>query len=371
MEWLLLPLVLSVVMIAINARLLPSLAAYETQPLHNTPKVSLLIPARNEAKNLPRLLPSLLAQDYPNLEILLLDDHSTDETLAVAEQFADPRLRVLQGGELLAGWFGKPNACRQLAQAATGEVLIFTDADTFWQPHAVSRTVKALESMQADALCAWPKQLFSGWVCTLVQPLTIFGIVLILPTWRILSDPNPFLVSANGQMLTFKRACLEQIGGFEAVKSSILEDIELARLVKISGMRFGLLSGATDIECRMYTGNREALRGFSKNVFAGLGYSYLRLVVQFVALLLLFTAPLVWLVSALLNNQPWQAAALAVFLGVLGRFIADRKFGFAGWLCLLQPFSVLMFLYIALVSVWRYHTGRNHWKGRMYDLRDF
>jgi chlorobactene glucosyltransferase len=172
-------------------------------------------------------------------------------------------------------------------------------------------------------------------------------------------------------MLTFRRKCFEQIGGFETVKNSILEDIELARLVKTAGMRFALLSGVADIECRMYTGNREALRGFSKNVFAGLGYSYVRLVVQFAALLLLFTAPFVWLVWALIHNQPWHLAALALFLGIFGRFIADRKFGFAGWLCLLQPFSVLMFLYIALVSVWRYHTGRNHWKGRSYDLKEF
>jgi chlorobactene glucosyltransferase len=370
MEWLLLPLGLSVLMIAANARVLRTLGSY-TQPRSRSPKVSVLVPARNEAANLPWLLPSLLAQDYPHLEIVLLDDHSTDNTLKIAQAHTDPRLRIVQGGELLEGWFGKPNACRQLAQVAEGDILIFTDADTIWQPHAVTHTVNALEQTGADALCAWPRQLFSGWVCSLVQPLTVWGIMLVLPTWRILSDPNPLLVSANGQMLTFTRQCLEKIGGFESVKDSILEDIALARRVKALGMRFLLLSGASEIECRMYTGNREALRGFSKNVFAGLDNSYLRLVLQFFGLLLLFTVPLVWLVWALLTGQAWQLAALALGLGVLGRLISDLKFGFAPWLCLLQPLSVLMFFYIALVSVWRYHTGRNHWKGRMYDLKKF
>ena len=372
MEWLiLLPLVLSTALIIANAVYFKSLSVYGHCAFPaKLPKVSLLIPARNEAANLEGLLPTLLAQDYPNLEILLLDDHSTDATQQIAQRFAatDPRLRVLQGAELLTGWLGKPNACRQLSEAATGEILIFTDADTTWQPSAVTHTVKAMQAENADALCAWPKQLFSGWFSSLVHPLMLWGMIVVLPTWLVSSSKNPMLVSANGQMLAFTRAAFETIGGFYNVRDHILEDIALARLVKASGLRFVLLSGVDDIACTMYSNSSQALAGFAKNVYVGMGKSVPAMLGQLLMLFVLFVFPWFWLGYAWLTGSAWHLALLAVGLGVFGRLISDLKFRFAPYLCLLQPFSILLYAYIAVISWWQFRTGRTKWKDRVYQL---
>jgi chlorobactene glucosyltransferase len=373
MEWLLLfPLVVWTLFTCWNALLFRHLRAFVwhqlPQPL---PKVSLMVPARNEAHNLPTLIPSLLAQDYPNLEIILLSDHSTDQTLAIAEAYAaqDSRLRVLQGGELLPGWMGKQNACRQLAAAASGDVLLFSDADTNWQPDAVSLVVKAFHYQKLDGLSAWPEQLLVGPLSQLTQPFMCWSLLALLPV-PLIPDPRfPGIVSANGQLIAFTRQCFEQFGGFAVAKGAILDDMALARAVKGAGMRFALLGAVGSVRCRMYNSDREVFDGFAKAAFINLGANPLALVAAIAAFGWLFLGPWLWLLVAIVTGGPWLLPALALLLSMAGRAASDAVFGFSTRFGLLQAPSVLAWATIALASWYRYATGQISWKGRVYDLR--
>lgn len=355
-----------------NAFVFKKLLSFRREPLPaNPPSVSLLIPARNEQDNLGVLLPSLIVQDYPNLEIIVLDDHSTDGTRAVAEGFAGqhPKLRVLDGGPLEPGWMGKPNACRQLAEVATGELLLFTDADTVWTPNGVSLVVKAFQRTRADALSAWPEQVLQGNLSRLMQPFMAWSLVGLLPI-SLVPDPRfPDVVSANGQLIAFRRECFETIGGFEAGRANVLEDMAMARAVNRAGLRFWLLNGAGTVKCKMYSSSREVFSGFAKAAYTNLGANPLALVAAIAAFFWFFLGPWVWLISSLIQggNPTWPL--VAVFLSLFTRAVSDVTFAYPPVLALLQPLAVIAWAVIAVVSAWKHTTGRVRWKGRVYDLR--
>jgi chlorobactene glucosyltransferase len=335
------------------------------------PMVSVLVPARNEERNLAVLLPTLTVQDYPNLEVIVLDDHSTDGTHAVASGFAarDARLRLIEGGPLEPGWMGKPNACRQLADAASGELLVFTDADTIWQPDAVTNVVKAFHKTGADALSAWPEQVLKGWLSRLMQPFMAWSVLALLPI-QLVPDPRfPLIVSANGQLIAFRRRCFDAIGGFAAGRDSVLEDMAMARAVGQAGMRFWLLSGVGSVKCRMYSSSREVFDGFAKSAYTNLGSNPLALVGAILAFGWLFIAPWVWLISSLVTGADLTWAIVAVGLSLLTRAISDLEFAYPLVLSLLQPFSAVAWAVMAVVSARRHMRGRVRWKGRVYDLR--
>jgi chlorobactene glucosyltransferase len=369
---LILPLALLAAFTILNSILFRSLRSYAKIKLEHQPKVSLLIPARNEEANLELLLPTLVAQDYVNLEIVVLNDHSTDQTLQVAQQYAarDSRLHVIEGGELLEGWLGKPNACRQLTEAATGEILVFTDADTLWQPDAISLCVKAMQATNADAMCAWPQQILSGWFSSLVQPWMTWSVLALLPVWLIPNPKHKLIVSANGQMLAFRKNCLSIIGGFEPVKHSILEDMALARNVKVQNLRFVLLNGLGSVKCKMYSSTQDTFDGFAKAAFVGLGSSVPTLFISILFFAWLFLVPWIWLIAALISGSSIVMPLVAVMLSLLGRFVADLEFGYPLSLFVQQPFSMIGWAVIALTSWRRFSRGQTSWKGRVYDLKN-
>ncbi len=369
---LILPLVLLAVFTILNSILFRSLRHYRNIKLEHQPKVSLLIPARNEEQNLELLLPTLVTQDYANLEIIVLNDHSTDKTLGVAQKYAarDSRLHVIEGTELQSGWFGKPNACRQLGEAASGEILVFTDADTLWQPDAISLCVKAMHATNADAMCAWPEQILSGWFSSLVQPWMTWSVLALLPVWLIPDPKHKLIVSANGQMLAFRKDCFSSINGFEPVKHSILEDMGLARNVKAQNLRFVLLNGLGSVKCKMYSSTSDTFDGFAKAAFVGLGSSVPALFVSILFFAWLFLAPWIWLFAALLSGSSLTLPLVAVLLSLLGRFVADLEFGYPLYLWVQQPLSMIGWAVIAIASWRRYRKGETSWKGRVYDLKN-
>jgi chlorobactene glucosyltransferase len=369
---LILPLALLAAFTILNSILFRSLRYYNGVILERQPKVSLLIPARNEEANLELLLPTLVAQDYANLEIIVLNDHSTDRTLKIAQRYAarDARLRVIEGGELLPGWLGKPNACRQLAQNATGDILVFTDADTLWQPDAIGLCVKAMQATNADAMCAWPQQILSGWFSSLVQPWMTWSVLALLPVWLIPNPKHKLIVSANGQMLAFKKECYASINGFEPVKHSILEDMALARNVKAQNLRFVLLNGLGSVKCKMYSSTQETFDGFAKAAFVGLGSSVPALLVSILFFAWLFLAPWIWLIASLVSGSSFTLPLVAVLLSLLGRFVADLEFGYPLYLFVQQPLSMIGWAVIAVASWRRFRKGETSWKGRVYDLKN-
>jgi cellulose synthase/poly-beta-1,6-N-acetylglucosamine synthase-like glycosyltransferase len=331
------------------------------------PRVSLLVPARNEASNLERLLPSLMAQEYANLEVIVLDDHSNDGTLEVIRRYAalDSRLVPLEGADLPRGWLGKPHACGQLSRAASGELLIFTDADTHWSPDGVRLIVNAFAATNADALCAWPEQECTDPLSSLLQPLQQWSLMAFLPLALVPAKRFPIAVAANGQCIAFKREAYNRIGGHTAVRSSVIEDMALARNVKNVRGRFQLFNAAGVIRTRMYGSVNEAFAGYAKNVFPAFGASRLAFTAVMLLNLILFVLPWMWLIG-----QPGLEPAFAVLVSLLPRALSDRASRYQPGLSLLHPLAILAWAAVGLESWHRYKLGTVGWKGRVYDLRE-
>lgn len=328
-------------------------------------RISLLIPARNEAENLERLLPSLLLCPEKQLEIIVLNDRSEDATAAVVQRYAaqDARLRSLEGQELPKGWLGKNWACHQLAMAASGELLIFTDADTQWQPRAPHAIAAELE--RCDALCAWPAQVVNDPISRLLQPLQQWSLLAFLPLALVPWRAFPIAVAANGQCLAFTRSCYEGIGGHASVRDQVLEDMALARAVKRHGAQFGLRNGAQAIRTHMYSSAREAIQGYTKNVYPAFGGTPLAFLAVALWNLALYVLPWLWWVLT------WRPEALlCVLFGLVARALSDARAGYDLRFTPLHPVSVLVWAYIGVVSMRRFRAGAVSWKGRSYDLRD-
>jgi len=334
-------------------------------------RVSVLIPARNEADIIEKTVLSLTRQTMPEydltLEILVLDDHSIDGTGDVVRSIGDTRVRVLNGKPLPQGWGGKNWACQQLAQAAQGDILIFTDADVQWQENALQAVIYQMEKSQADLLTVWSTQITESWGERLVVPLMALVVMGYLPALAVYRTPFTAFAAANGQCMAFRRKAYEAIGGHEAVKHTIIEDIALARKIKAKGFRLDMADGAGLLTCRMYRGWREVRDGYAKNILAGYGGSLLFLGLATVFHWLLFLMPPLWLALGWLYPTPNYPTAplLLTTLGLLIRALSaaatKQRLGDA----LLMPLSVLLMTRIAAQSVyWQVRYGGPQWKGR-------
>ncbi len=333
------------------------------------PSVSVLIPARNEAATIGATVTALLQQAYPTYEIIVLDDHSEDETnyVATAAAAGDPKFRLLAGQRLPTDWSGKNWACHQLAEAAQSDLLLFTDADVQWQPLALSALVTLQQAEAADLLTVWPTQITVTWGERLVVPLMSFAIWAYLPIWLAHHTPYPSAAAANGQCLLFRRAAYERCGGHAAVRNRVLDDVLLAQRVKATGGRLRMADAAGLIRCRMYNSWRETCFGYAKNILAGHSNSPLFLGVSTIFHLLIFVGPWLWLVWGLFAATPdWPLWPLALLvLGLLLRFLTAHATGQRLLDALLMPLSVLLMTLIALQSLWWHWHGGPQWKGRI------
>jgi glycosyltransferase involved in cell wall biosynthesis len=208
--------------------------------------VSVLVPARNEERCIELCIRSLCAQTYSSMEVIVLDDGSTDSTPEILDALLaefPSRLSVIRGAPLPEGWVGKPWACHQLALAAKGNVLLFTDADTMHQPTVVNAAVTTLMNDDIDFFSLVPYQEMRTWAEHAVIPMVHVLYTSYLPNNLILSHPSISLSAANGQFMCFKREAYEGIGGHSAVRNNIVEDIALAKALKRRGFRIALLDG--------------------------------------------------------------------------------------------------------------------------------
>jgi glycosyltransferase involved in cell wall biosynthesis len=329
-------------------------------------RVSVLVPARNEAANLKRLLASLQLQDDPNFEVIVLDDHSSDDSLEVIRRFAreDSRIVALSGLDLPQDWLGKNHACFQLSQVASGEILIFTDADTCWTTDGVRLIREAFERTRADALSAWPEQACHDPLSRLIQPLQQWSLLTFLPMWFVPIRVFPLAVAANGQLLCFSKTMYQKIGGHARVRGSVIEDMSLARLVKRNGGKFVLLNAVGVVRTFMYSSFQETWAGYAKNAYPAFGANLLALFLVLAFNLVLYVLP--W---GLLVFRPNLETGLLVLLSLFPRFLADVVSGYGWRFFVFHPVSVLAFTCISIQSIYWYVTGRVEWKGRAYDLR--
>lgn len=348
----------------LNALLFPRLrpAPSEAAP-DGTARLSVLIPARNEAAVISATVQRLLAQDYPHLEVIVLDDDSDDDTAAVARAAAndDNRLRVLSGAPLPPGWAGKNWACHQLGRAATGDILIFTDADVRWHDGALSALVHLMKTNRADLQTIWPTQRTETWGERLIVPLMMLVILAYLPIPLVHRTRRAMFAAANGQCLAFRRRAYAAVGGHAAARSAVVEDIVLARRIKQAGLRLRMADGANLIACRMYDGWPAARDGFAKNILAGYGDRVVFLALATVFHWAVFIAPPLLLLVPGLRLWGGLLTVLGVGVRALTAATSGQRVGDA----LLLPISALLMTRVAAQAIWwRWRYGGPRWKGR-------
>lgn len=339
-----------------------------------TSSLSVLIPARNEEAVIRSCVQSLLEQEYPgSLEILVLDDRSEDDTARIVSEIAatDSRVKLLSGGELLPGWKGKPNALRQLATAATGEILLLTDADCVFFPGALAGAVQHREAAGADVLSLMPYLESGSFWEHVVIPLQYMLVFATLPVRNVYASPNPAFAAANGAFILLSAKTYAELGGHEPVKAEMAEDIRFAQNVKRQGRKLVYGDGSTTYGVRMYNGLRDVWNGFSKNVFSAMGNSVVVVAVWSIFLLITQVFPFGFTITALATGDRtlvgfWiPVIHVAVALGI--RLALTFRFRQAVWAVLTHPIGWLIVIAIAWNSTYLALSGKGHaWKGRTY-----
>ncbi len=351
-----------------------------TPPPANPPPISICIPARNEEKNIRRCVESALGQDYPNLEVIVLDDRSTDATPTLLQDIAsrDSRLLPITGSDLPDDWAGKPHALYQAAAAARGEWLCFVDADTFLAPSAISSChVKAVET-RADLFTTLHHQIVETFWEKTIMPIVMTALSVGFPPRKV-NDPKRRNAIANGQFILVKRAVYDAIGGHEKVRDQIVEDKALSEQVKWNGYRLIVADGSQVIGTRMYTSLAEMWEGWTKNIYLGLrDHPSLLLLGAFGATLALLAALFlpIWPLLGLMwyfKSGGWMAFAVIlkslIVWGALlyARVGVARGMGISLWYAWTTPLGAGIFAAMMLASAWKVVSGKGvTWRGRKY-----
>lgn len=335
-------------------------------------RVAVLIPARNEEETIRRAVESALAQEPSR--VIVYDDGSTDRTGAILREIAavDSRLKVLDGAPLPPGWVGKPHACHRLAEAAdSDDVLWFMDADVELEPGALQRVSSLFEDYDADAVTAVPRQITSTWFEKLVLPLLHLTYVSWLPIPLVWRSRDPRFLAANGQLLAIRRRAYVAVGGFEAVRDAIVDDMAICRRLKETGHRVVFADGHHIARCRMYGSAIEVWEGFSKNIYAGLG-SVGGFALANVLFIWTFLAGWIVLGTSVVVDLPTAvvgASLVAVVANLAQRVLLAVRHRHAFLSTVLHPLSIAALLAIAANSLRWYRRNEIRWSGRSYATR--
>ena len=331
-------------------------------------RVSILLPARDEAHRITPTLRSLLAQEgLPDLEILILDDGSTDGTGDVIRQVvgSDPRVKVIDGPDDLppSGWLGKSWACHRLAQEATGDVLVFVDADVQLSARAVASTIHHMREGGLDLLSPYPRQVAVTRAERITQPLVTWSWVTALPIRITERSHYPSMAAAIGQFLVVDARAYRISGGHSAVSDLILEDVGILRAVKRAGFQGAPADGSAIASCRMYASWPEIYEGYTKSVWSVVQPSPVAYGLAAVMVLAYVAPPVFALVGPGRGARVWGAIGYGA--GVLGRYAVARRTGERIWPDIaLQPISIAAFAGLIVTSLQRHRAGTLTWRGR-------
>lgn len=326
---------------------------------HYEDKVSILIPARNEADNIVELLTSIREQDYTNYEVIVLDDNSSDETFALAEAFCvhHQNFKVVKGQQLPPNWLGKNFACHQLAEHATGNYLLFIDADETINRGLINSLIARTETGNLALLSVFTNQVMLSLGERLTVPLMHFILLNLLPLRLVKLSPNPAFAAASGQCMFFNAHNYSENQWHEKVKGQVVEDVEIMKRVKLEKFNAEAILANGLIYCRMYKGLNESIAGFSKNLLAGFGNNILILLFY---QLLVTIGPVI-----LILNFNVTLLVLPLTLIILSRimisYLSEQNVLVN---LILHPFQMLFFLIISLISIKKHIFKTGTWKGR-------
>jgi chlorobactene glucosyltransferase len=383
-----LPWVLVLGFLVLRVRLPRRLPLELAEPAGGWRRVSVVVPARNEEHNIERVVRSLAASDYPDLEIVVVDDRSDDRTAEVARSVAadldgecNADIRVVDGEDLPDGWLGKPWACDQGGRVAKGEYVLFTDADTRHAPDLLRRVVAELEKSGADVVSLMGRQLMETFWERVVQPQIFTSLLFRYTNVR---DPHPPEkwrdAIANGQYVFFRRAIWEAIGGHTPVKGEVVEDMKMAQHLVRSGYALEIRMAEDGFATRMYENLGELVRGWSKNVILGgtatIPPGLLRRVAPagiFAGTVFLWLMPPVLLATGLATGDVGVASAVTAW----GWIVVGTSALFWGAVSArmgVNPVYGVAYPVGAAIGAWIYlrawiRGGKVEWKGRTYRVR--
>ncbi len=348
------------------------------------PAVSIVIPARDEERAVRGTLEAALGQDWPNLQVVLVDDESSDATPRIAGEIAaaDPRLTVISGEAPPAGWLGKPHALAQGAAAARGDWLLFMDADVRLAPGAVSTTVAHAGRHGLDHLALFPRFERRGFWEEVLMPLLSQALWMYFPSFLSRWSRLRKLAFGSGSFNLVRASAYRAIGGHRRLAASVIDDIRLAVELKSAGYASALELGDRLASIRMYHGRSEIFAGFEKNAHAILAHRPVLWFLNLTVGTVLNLAPFAWPVLVLAVRADWLAPAvawgggglvLAVALAVAltARIAIQLRLGYPLWVVLFHPLGVLASVWISLGSLRAaYGQGVVRWRGREYRRQE-
>ncbi|MCL6087835.1 MAG: glycosyltransferase family 2 protein [Actinobacteria bacterium] len=337
------------------------------------PLVSVLIPARNEEKNIERCIRSFLKQDYSNFEIVVLDDNSSDKTFNIVKKISvkNKNIKVFKGKQLPQGWLGKNFACHQLSRLAKGDYFIFTDADTYHLPNSISSSIAALLNNNLDALSPFPRQIMITIHERMALTFINFAILIFMPLALIKKSKNPLFCTGVGQYLLFKREAYFGMGGHSAVKGKILEDVHITKKTKEMGYKYMIFDGRKIVSCRMYRNFKQVLTGYTRFLFSAFDYNIFMMSTVLILVTMIFLLPYILLPLGLIvyhwSYQILILLILQIFIISLIRLINALRFRERVTDIFLHPLTIIYLIFMAANSFFQNKFGSGiYWKGRIY-----
>jgi len=336
------------------------------------PKVSIVLPVRNQAATLAECMDSLVNIDYPSKEIIVVEGQSSDGTQELLRKYSG-LARIIEEDPLPHGWVGKNWACHLGYKQTTGELLLFTDGDSVHSTDSLARTVGYLTSEGADMVTLAPGAILKTFWEKVLQP-PIFLLIMLFVGGKWVNDDTRKSSLGNGQYMLLRRSAYEKVGGHEAVRNRIVEDYSLARLLKLAGLRIRIVTAQSTLGVRMYSGFREVWKGWRKNFYeVSDNHKLIRATLRMLLLFFFLVLPFAVLGYGmfLIPRNPFN---LYVFAGIfmvgllwLGVMLFYRAVSVSRLYGLLFPLAVIIYIGIGFDSTVRGALGLGvPWKGRVY-----
>lgn len=325
----------------------------------NNDFISILIPARNEEKNISNLLHSIINQDYHNYEVIVLDDHSEDKTYQIVEEYCykDSRFKIIKGNTLPEKWKGKNWACHQLSKESKGDYLLYLDADTQIKSGLINSCIKEMKEKNFDLLSIFPKQITISIAEKLTVPIINYILLSLLPLILVEKLKFTSLSAANGQFMLFKSSSYKNNEWHKIVKESIVDDIDIMKAVKKSNLKGSVKLSNALVECRMYDSFDSVKEGMSKNIILIFGNNIFFLL--FFLLISLFSFPIVYIYGSKLEFI--ILITTTFYIRSLISYISQQNIIFNSLLHIIQS---TMLLIISFKSFYNKINGSTTWKGR-------
>lgn len=345
----------------------------------DTPLISILVPARNEEKDIEKCIRSLINQDYPNMEIIILDDNSIDNTASIIRRLSheSSKVKILKGKPLPQGWVGKNYGCYQLEKEARGDYLLFTDADTIHEKNSVSSAFLCLKENKLDALSVYPFQITKSVMEKMIIRYINLGILLFIPLKLMQKTSTKLFSTALGSLMLYKRKVYRAVGGHTSISGQCLEDINMSILLKKMGYNFMIFDGTHTYRTRMYDDFPSIIKGIKRFVLTTFNFNAFMGFMNMLLLSIILLFPFLMIPVSMLTgtgsvyylpNLIIHAIQILIIISIRVAYLLRFKGTFSE--ILLHPASIGLLLFLSIYININPKKGQCiDWKGRKYTLQ--